>query len=151
MGRETRMVVPNWEHPKGDDGSYQPLNDEDFDTAITQWYEGYLLWKKGEHPSQKEGHEYSEWEGPPPDPDFYRPKWVEDATWVQMYETVSEGTPVTPPFATKEELVDYLVTSGTFWDERGWEKENAKKFVNSGCAPTALLINGEYKTARDGI
>ena len=126
-------------------------------TRITEWYEGYLLWEKGEHPSQNEDN-YWDYEGSPPEPEFYRPKWKkEEMTWFQMYETVSEGTPVTPPFATKAELVDYLVENGDFWDKirghGGWQRANAEKFVESGWSPSGMLntTTGEYKTARDGI
>jgi len=81
-------------------------------------------------------------------------------TWFQAYETVSEGTPVTPPFATQEELIDYLATRGDFWDQhRGegpWPRENARKFVlGSGWAPSMIVTTGpagvDIKTARDGI
>lgn len=154
MGREIRMVIPNWEHPKKENGIYHPMHDEDFDSTITEWYKGYLLWKNGKHPNQEEDGEYWDYEGSPPDPEYCRPFWKEeDATWFQMYETVSEGTPVTPPFATKEELVNYLVENGTFWDKRGWLRENAEKFVASGWAPSFLVdtAKGTIKSARDGI
>lgn len=50
--------------------------------------------------------------GGPPQRACYCPWKPEDATWLQVWETVSEGTPVTPPFATRQELVDYLVQHG---------------------------------------
>ena len=65
-----------------------------------------------------------------PPPDHPQDK---EATWFQAWETVTEGTPVTPPFATTDELVDYLVTRGDFWDqERGdgpWDRKSAEEFV----------------------
>lgn len=54
---------------------------------------------------------YWEYE-PPPDPDRHRPAFGAEATWYQVYETVTEGTPVTPPFETLAELVDWLVEKG---------------------------------------
>jgi len=151
VGREIRMVPPNWEHPKKDD-KYQPMYDKDFDKALKNWVEEYELWKQGKHPDQ-EGYPYWEYAGGPPDPEYYQHNITQDKTWVQVYETVSEGTPVTPPFATKEELIDYLVGNGTFWDSRGWRRENAEKFVESGWAPSGIFntATGEFKTARDGI
>lgn len=99
----------------------------------------------------------AEWlsdEGRPPDPDYYRPWKDEDATWFQVWETVSEGTPVTPPFATKEELVDYLATKGDFWDQRRgdgpWVRTNAEAFVGSGWAPTLMVKDGVISAPRDG-
>lgn len=181
MGREIRRVPANWEHPrrqcphspwkggcdeaKSHDGQcYQPMYDEDFDTALTEWLAGYELWKKGEHPWQikypddAKDDPYWEYEGAPPDPHYYRPKW-EKAEWYQVYQTVSEGTPVTPPFATKAELVDYLIEHGDFWDQQrgdgGWLRENAESFVEREWAMSGMMIveNGkaEIKGPRDGV
>jgi hypothetical protein len=73
---------------------------------------------------------------------------------------VSEGTPVSPPFATKEELADYLAERGDFWDQKrcltpewvtlwggtpgisGWGKEAAYRFVNAGWAPSMIATGG---------
>lgn len=180
MGREIRRVVPNWEHPrqecphnwgdgcseanKNDGKCYKPLLDEDFESAIEEWIEGYFLWKKGEHPSQSDdrsqGMMYWEYKSPPPDPDYYRPKFTEEPTWYQVYETVSEGTPLTPAFATKEEVVDYLVAYGDFWDQSrgdgGWTRKNAESFIRDEYAPSMIAISRidgsvEIKQPRDGF
>jgi hypothetical protein len=164
MGREIRRVPPNWEHPKDErDGGYIPMYDEDFDTALAEWVTGYELWKKREHPDYNqddyERYQYWEMESKPPDPESYRPKFETEPTWYQVYETVSEGTPVTPPFATKEELVNYLVEHGDFWDQRrrhgGWSRDNAERFVNIGWAPSLVTVVSrdgvEIKSPRDGI
>jgi hypothetical protein len=64
--------------------------------------------------------------------------------WWQVWETVSEGSPVTPAFATADELVNYLVTSGDAWDQKrgdgGWKREAAEKFVKSGYAPSMMMV-----------
>jgi hypothetical protein len=64
--------------------------------------------------------------------------WIEEPTWYQVYENVTEGTPVTPPFATKEALIFYLCNYGTFrGDGRKWSQEVAENFVNgSGYLPS---------------
>ncbi len=158
MGREIRMVPPNWEHPEGNNSGYQSMYDEDYPSAVKKWKDGYALWESGNHPSQTEEYEYWDWEGMPPDEESYRPKFTEDATCFQMYETVSEGTPVSPIFKTKPELVDYLVERGDFWDQSrghgGWERKNAESFVSTGFAFTGTFLvkdgKGTYKAARDG-
>ena len=154
MGREIRMVPPNWEHPKGSNDGYQSLYDEDFESAVAEWKYNYCKWENGDHPDCKEDCEYWEWDGGPPERKMYRPKFTEEPTWFQVYETVSEGTPVTPPFATKEELADYLVENGDFWDQKrghgGWKRENAKRFVDRGFAMTGLITSTGIKMARDG-
>jgi hypothetical protein len=164
MGREIRRVPANWEHPKDDKGKYKPMYDHDFETALAEWLAGYELWKKGEHPSQLKHPEYAqnsywEWEGAPPNPHYCRPKFEGPANWYQVYQTVSEGTPVTPPFATKAELVDYLVEHGDFWDQKrgdgGWDREAAEHFVSTEWAPSLIMVaragNTEIKAPRDGV
>src|SRR5574343_1104935 len=172
MGREIRRVPPNWEHPKitkydyykqCEVESYQPMYEDDFDSVFQEWIKNYNLWKEGKHPDQIDHPDrltmsYWEWESTPPDPNYYWPQWKEEPTWYQVYETVSEGTPVTPPFATKEELINYLVEHGDFWDQHrgqgGWSRENAEHFVKNEWAPSMLLQSTEagvtIKTARDG-
>jgi hypothetical protein len=162
MGREVRRVDANWEHPKKQ-GYFQPMFDQDFDSVFSEWVENYNLWKSGNHPDQKKYPEekdqpYWEWADIPPDPYYYLAKPFNNPTWYQMYETVSEGTPVSPKFETAGELVDYLVENGDFWDQRrghgGWNRDVAEKFVGIGWAPSGIMIKSdkgiEFKTARDG-
>ena len=138
MGREIRRVAPNWDHPKNDEDRYRPLYDEDYETVITEWINNHNLWMAGQHPHQlnldlataKKYKYFAQYEGNPPDVEYYRPKWApEEMTWFQLYETVSEGTPLTPPFATKEELVEYLVANGDFWYRKPWPRSNAERMV----------------------
>ena len=155
MGREIRMVPPNWEHPKDDSGKDIPVYDEDFGSAAKEWKQDYALWVKGEHPDQRDDLEYWEWESAPPDRESYRPAFAAPPTWVQMYETVSEGTPVSPAFATKQELVDYLIENGDFWGQSrgdgGWKRAAAESFVEREFAMTAIVCGGKVTMARDQI
>lgn len=147
MGREIRMVPPNWEHPKYDRdtaryaervGSYIPLYDKTFEDAAAEWKAEFAQWEAHTHPDwNPERGEFWEWHGGPPDSDCYRPAFTEDPTWLQVYETVSEGTPVTPPFATREELVDYLVSAG------GHSREAATALVSEGWAPSMVITGGK--------
>lgn len=174
MGREIRRVPPNWKHPTRqvpDHRSgrmredFQPMRDSDYDAAMKDWLDELQAWLNGgmaaciaEHPDQKYDaaapySAFADWHGEPPDRDYYRPRWTEEPTWYQVYETVSEGTPVTPPFATKEELIDYLCANGDFWDQRQrrdgvggmncqpWSREVATNFVNAGWAPSFAVSN----------
>lgn len=60
----------------------------------------------------------------------------------QVWETVSEGAPVTPVFATAEGLINYLVEVG-IWD-RKYSRKGATAFVTSesGWVPSAVGIPG---------
>jgi len=152
MGREIRRVPPNWEHPRQDTGQYQPVRDKSYAEAAEEWIREFYLWQEGKHPSQshewaKEYKYYWEYEGTPPEKDYYLSEFTEEPTWYQVYETVSEGTPVSPPFATKEELIDYLVEYGDFWDQKrghgGRSREAATAFVNSGWVPSMVVADGK--------
>ena len=145
MGREIRRVPPRWEHPRYNRcnaihftqvGEYKRLFDKPYRKALDEWLEGLAQWDRGEHPYQKPGEGYWAYAGGPPDPNYYRPAFKEVPTWYQVYETISEGTPVTPSFATKEELVDYLVKHGEFNGQRYGNskptREAAQAFVDKG-------------------
>ena len=169
MGREIRRVPPNWEHPRYTKdnaryqnwvGNYIGMHDDDYDSAAQEWLEQFDLWRAGKHPSQH--GEYASdskyyWEyDTPPDPESYRPAFTEEPTWYQVYETVSEGTPVTPPFATQDELIDYLVNvgemAGTQYN-RKHSREAATKFVkDTGYVPSMVVMRGpEGVTIKEGI
>jgi len=153
MGREIRRVAPGWEHPRNERG-YQPLFDRDFAAEAREWLDKAIAWDKDEDPDcakyKADNPFYWQWAGDPPDPKYYRPKWETEPTHYQVYETVSEGTPVTPAFATKEELVEHLVQHGTEWDERGWDRRNAEQFVEREHAPSMIIAGGVIYTPRDG-
>lgn len=171
MGREIRMVPPNWEHPITEDEyrrkRAQPMYDQRFDERFAEWLADFDRIRRGELTALERdcytsANPLAEWlkdEGAPPDPAYYRPWADEEATWVQVWETVSEGTPVTPPFASREELIDYLATNGDFWDQhRGdgpWKRENAHRFVAGGWAPSLIAVSSpegvETYAPRDGI
>lgn len=164
MGREIRMVPPNWVHPTYDrygEDRLQPMHAERFETRWAEWLADFDR-VRGGHLNDLERQCYTsafplaEWlqdEGNPPDPAYYRTWFDDEATWVQVWETVSEGTPVSPPFATKAELVDYLATHGDFWDQKSgdgpWNRVAAEKFVEAGWAPSMIARGGETFTARD--
>ena len=163
MGREVRMVPPNWEHPiiKDDYGRdrLQPMYDENFDDVFRQWLADFDRIRNADL-TQIEQKCYprglADWlhdEGMPPDPAYYRPWKDGEGTWLQVWETVSEGTPVTPPFSTREELIDYLVENGDERDQlrvkkgnqsvAGWPRKNAEAFVNAGWAPSLVVMHDD--------
>lgn len=179
MGRELRRVPANWQHPKRttynylqgkEVESFQPLFDEPYISAISEWIHEHFLWLRGEHPDQQgedraEYSYYAQWGGSPPDIDYYRPNWKpEEMTWYQVYETVSEGTPVTPPFETQAELIEYLVEHGDYWDQsrrkegrssmpcEPWTRQQAESFVlGSGWAPSLVVHDGKVQSGVEAM
>lgn len=156
MGRELRRVPPNWEHPTRDHygrAELQPMYDRTHAAAAQEWLQDFDRVRNGDADDvEKEyyPHGICHWasENHAPDPAYYRPWADEDATWWQLWETVTEGTPVSPPFETQEELIDYLADNGDFWDQKrredsGWGRERAERFVRGpGWAPSFVAAEG---------
>lgn len=150
MGREIRRVPPHWEHPRytkedapyeHNIGEYRSCHDEDYETASRRWKFEFAEWEAGTHKS-KANYEFWEYESPP-DPELCRPKFTEEPTWWQVYQTVSEGMPVSPAFATADELIDYLAVYGDEYDQKRDSPPPSRiaceKFVKSGWVPSAML------------
>lgn len=149
MGREIRKVRKGWEHPTDDNGEYKPMHEEYYGDAVAEWINNHQLWLKGEHPDQKKDSTvdykfYAEWDGDCPDIEYYnKEKWTEEeACCFQMYETVSEGTPVSPVFDTLDELEVWII------ENLNYSKNAAHQFCQSGYAPSFITMGGVVK---DGI
>jgi len=130
MTREIRRVIADWEHPRKvyqgyfDDYTEElrdiPMIDESVQDAWDRFCQEYQSYVES-NPEVVEKYKGYFQRVLPPDPEHYRPQWrKEDMTWYQMYEIVSdegEGVPITPPFATQQELIDYLMGNGDFRDQ----------------------------------
>lgn len=132
MGRSIRRVPPDWEHPRKD-GQFLPLFDQDFDSAAKEWLEALRMWETGEDPARaleenREGHRAYYWETDgPPEREYYRSRvWTsEKATAYQVYENVSEGTPVSPVLPTVDALREWL-------RDQGYSEKAADRFIKEG-------------------
>lgn len=159
MGREIRMVPPNWKHPITENASdwydhdtrkhypvYSPMFAKNYDKAVAEYEED----RKAYNPEEHSNCSFEEWYGEPPMKEYYAPYTESEATWYQMYETVSEGTPLTPPFATKQELIDYLVNVGADWDGK-MSRERAEAFVKAEWTPSMVVDNGKVMTGIEAL
>jgi hypothetical protein len=163
MRREIRRVPANWDHPRKmfiSGPGYQPMFNQTFATAVAEWKEAKRKWDAGEDPDQakygKGCESYADWAGEcPDDPSYYRPWSDAEATWYQLWETVSEGSPVTPPFATLDELAQHLAKCGDEWDTQrgrsGWGIERAKAFCKVGWAPSFVMSEGRMQAGATAI
>lgn len=147
MGREIRRVPVDWQHPLDTKGTYRPANhyhplfDNDYATAVAEWKQAFADWeadKDGERSrvTAAYGHyEYWDWSGCPPNRDYYRDRaWTpEEATAYQVYETVSEGTPVSPVFATVDDLRRWLI------NDQGMSEAGADQFIGWGSVPSGIV------------
>lgn len=155
MGREIRRVPPSWEHPKtpGDwasPGEYFPLLDETLEGARREWLEDCARWLEGgvpssyihiEHPEEllakypRTVAGYIEMGHPFPtdkDGEYRRPEYTEEATAYQIYENVSEGTPMSPVFPTEDEMLRWLIG-------QGYSEYASRSFIKSGYAPSFIF------------
>lgn len=157
MGREIRRVPPDWEHPKywhqylnrPMEEVFHPLFDEVYEDALAKWQAKAAQWdadepdEDGQRPSEIRAkypgiETYDDWDGEAPDPEYYRHRrWAtEEATAYQLYETVSEGTPLSPVCKTREEMVEWLVTDGG--RDGSMSRKGAEKFVQDAWTPTMV-------------
>jgi len=124
MGREIRMVPADWQHPKNERGHYIPLMDG-FNKRLADWDEENGKWQQGLRRDWSDGNKwvpidadqistpFEDWDGPRPKQEDYMPDWpAEQRTHLCMYEDCSEGTPISPVFATPEECARWLADNG---------------------------------------
>ena len=144
MGKEIRRVPPHWCHPKDKEGHFKPLNDINYHEAAAKWIKEFTEFERKKYLGDNDIFYDYYWEyDSPPDKEYCVHYTKDEATWYQVYETVSEGTPVTPAFPDQEELIDYLVCHGTFWDKTGYKREVAEIFVlETQYAPSITFSDG---------
>jgi hypothetical protein len=137
MGREVRRVPSDWEHPS-DERGYKPLYDH-FPFGEDEVAEGLRDgWLKGEPPHY--GVECM-------------PDWPESLrTHYQMYETTSEGTPISPVMESPEALARWLVeakASANGNDTASYE--GWLRVCQGGYAPTLIVRDGQAVNGVDGF
>jgi hypothetical protein len=166
MGREVRQVPLGWQHPRAEnknepfmmDGrlwqikpeclaQYKPMFDQTLKEAQAEWDAAKKKWRskanKAERDRVREKYgkmTFAEWHGdrPTEEDTFYRPEWPSDAVMGYcFYETTSEGTPLSPVFATIDELDAWLVSEG-------YDKGAVKRFLKAGWAPTFAEVDGQF-------
>lgn len=79
----------------------------------------------------------------------WRPDDPPEGDGWQLWETVSEGSPISPVFATKEKLVDYMV-KGDGWDHK-WTKPQAEAMVEEEFTVSGLAVDGEFLRAEEAV
>ncbi len=134
MSREVRKVPESWEHPKRDHGSYVPLYDG-YQQELKDFSE--LIEEKG----LAEALDYC---GGGPCSDDYMPDWPEsERTHFQMYETCSEGTPISPVCETPEELARWLAdNNASAFGDMTATYEQWVATIDAGHSMSAVSVNG---------
>ena len=159
MGREVRMVPPDWEHPKDKNGHHIPLHKNIngrlaakcawWDARKAKWDAGFVedhardyedpefrafiaanpdtwvydlsraKWQpRSECKYAKGVDSFDKWDGPRPVAESHMPDFEPGTAThlmmydLRMYENTTEGTPISPAFATPEELARWLADNG---------------------------------------
>jgi len=135
MGRQVRMVIPGWQHPKDENGAYFPLCNDYFADKF-DWDEAVKI--KGIIGA-------IEWFGSEPQPENYMPDWADfEATHYMMYEDTTDGTPISPAFSTPEELAHWLANNdASSFGERTASYEQWLSTIKRGYAISAMIIPGK--------
>lgn len=137
MGREVRMVPKNWKHPTDGNGEFIPLQGDYCDAM--KWY-------------QENKHKYKSLEEPKPE-DHMPVFETGTATHYMMYETCTEGTPISPAFATPEELAHWLAdNNASAFGYQGAPYEAWLRTIHNGFAVSCVInSNGVQSGVEAGI
>lgn len=144
MGREVRRVPADWQHPRDESGEFKPLIDEGYAEAAKDFME--MATSKG-------FQEAVDYYGRVPDNNDYMPDWpAEQRTHLMMYENVSEGTPISPAFATPEELARWLADN----EASAFGRDTAPyewwlAVARGGWAPSAAIVDGRMVSGVEAI
>lgn len=100
-------------------GRYQPMFDRSYSEALAEWTAARDLFAQGKDDlgepldEAAKGCTFEGWHGEEPNRAYYRPEWTDaERTHYQMYEDTSEGTPISPVFATPEEVARWCADNG---------------------------------------
>ena len=143
MSRELRKVPANWEHPKRENGTYQPMLKTFYGDALKDWFEQNEKWENGTHPDliaepelKNEFPLFAMWHGDSPNVKYYQAKKYteEELTHIQLYETTSEGTPLSPVFHKDdfEQLCEWAEKNATTFADFKATKEQWKQMLSEG-------------------
>lgn len=154
MSREVRRVPANWQHPKYDAeevaargdylrGRYKPLR-RGYEADASDFLA--LANAKG----LQEAVDYF---GQAPNREHYMPDWPDaERTHLMMYETTSEGTPISPSFATPEELARWLADSGaSAFGSSGATYEQWLSAARRGWSPSAVMEGGRMMSGVEAL
>lgn len=159
MGREVRRVPADWQHPKSTryPGQYKPLYDADFTERAREWMSRAIAWENGTDPDtveHKAKHPFFwQWDGMPPDPDDYMPEWPEsERTHFQMYETTTEGTPISPVMESPEALARWLAdNNASAFGGMTASYESWLRVCLGGYAPSAVMVGGIFTSGVEAL
>jgi hypothetical protein len=137
MGREVRRVPASWEHPQDEHGNYIPMHEHAPEYSVGVLEEGIRDgWLREEFPHTSVSI-MPNW-------------WDEDRTHYQMYEDVTEGTPISPVMESPEALARWLAdnNASAFADMTASYEQWLKMITGPGVVCSGILnaSSGEMKS-----
>jgi hypothetical protein len=136
VGREVRKIKAGWEHPRDARGNYEPLLPYSRLAGLLEDYEKY--------PDDFNAAPTEAW---------VMPNWTEDeATMFVMYEDTTEGAPISPAFATPEELARWLADNqASSFGNMTATYSQWLRVCNGGYAPGMVMVGGTLTSGVAGI
>ena len=139
--RELRPVPLDWEHPRYP-GTYADGSPR-YRALHSRAFLRYCI-----RDAEQNGEQWDY------DPEDYMPEIPEGTPvgW-QLYETTSEGTPVSPVFATLEELAAWCETGATVFADLRWTRQQwLASFKNdTGDSDSFMVAGPSGLAARDPL
>ena len=143
MGREIRRVPADWEHPKDEHGNYIPMYDQSYDEALAEYNAELEAWNNNTHPDILNDPKvkvtypnFKDWKAGPPDKNTYRSRIFkeEELTHIQLYNTTSEGEPISPLFKADEfeKLCEWAAENATTFADYKAPKDSWIKMLKDG-------------------
>jgi hypothetical protein len=140
MGREIKRVALDFDWPlnkrwAGFCYAVETRTTENCGCADPWTKEGMCAWHRTEWALRKSI------EVPPP----------EGEGW-QVWETVTEGSPISPVFPTREALIDWLCSPAYAWGiSHPLTREQAENFVSNAWAPSMVYTNATGLVSGDAF
>ncbi len=139
---EIRRIPKDWKHPKDKNGNYIPLYGQTYSEACEEWLAELSNWETGVHPGLEKSdvRYYWDYEGPPPDFSSHFPDFDQPRIAYQIYESTTEGTPISPIFFNTDEVFQWLL-------DQGLNTEIINEFIRRGGMTSTYIVgeNGEMK------
>lgn len=153
MSRKIRRVTADWKHPKDENGKYIPQFEESYSKVLYEWLENKAKWDTGTHPDLRnepwlkdDYSNYEEW-AEKPNENYYNAQDFEEAdlTHIQLYETITEGTPISPVFKASEfdKLCEYASANCFIYGHNKASKDEWEMLLTenrSYCYSGSLLL-----------
>lgn len=133
MSREIRKVPEDWnidKHKKNYYGNHSWMfSMSDYEYFLKDYEEDMIAFKK-------DPDEYDNIEPEKPLKEELIPLW----DYFQLFQTISEWTPISPTFKTIEELIEHISTKwDDYWDI--WTKESTQMLLDDCIAFSAIIDN----------